>query len=364
MFRTAVLGVLAAAVAAPLAAGQPQPFDPRDYQDRVAGPPTEVMVLGTAHLGGTPESWDPAVLDTLIEKLAEFRPEIIATEDRPGTTIHKLWAYRSIFPETAATYGGWAMRIAAAAGIGLDMDMPQAEAAARETLLEWPAEPTPADRRRLAALFGAAGDPGSALVQWLRLPESERIAEDGAAKAFVEQLEAYGERHNETVTLSVPLAVRLGLERLHPADSQDDAAMNPRDAEMFFDEVFPSMSERYRADPMLQDTGDPEKMTDPETTIEEYRKLNSQIINERRSAIEWLGVMEREYPRSVGRQRVASWEVRNMRMAANIREASGRVPGGRILVVVGASHKIWLEAYLGMMSDVEIVSTDTLFEEQ
>jgi hypothetical protein len=27
-------------------------------------------------------------------------------------------------------------------------------------------------------------------------------------------------------------------------------------------------------------------------------------------------------------------------------------------VIVGATHKLWLEAYLGMMSDVEIVSTE------
>ena len=34
--------------------------------------------------------------------------------------------------------------------------------------------------------------------------------------------------------------------------------------------------------------------------------------------------------------------------------------GGRVLVIVGATHKLWLEAYLGMMSDIEIVSTDSV----
>jgi hypothetical protein len=42
-------------------------------------------------------------------------------------------------------------------------------------------------------------------------------------------------------------------------------------------------------------------------------------------------------------------------MAANIREVAARHPGGRILVITGSAHKPWLDAYLAMMSDVEIV---------
>lgn len=43
-------------------------------------------------------------------------------------------------------------------------------------------------------------------------------------------------------------------------------------------------------------------------------------------------------------------------MAANIREAM--VPAGlRVLVVVGASHKPYLQAYLQQMHDVRIVTT-------
>jgi pheromone shutdown protein TraB len=41
-------------------------------------------------------------------------------------------------------------------------------------------------------------------------------------------------------------------------------------------------------------------------------------------------------------------------MAANIREVSDNKPGGRVLVIVGAAHKPWLDAYLSMMSDVAI----------
>lgn len=54
----------------------------------------------------------------------------------------------------------------------------------------------------------------------------------------------------------------------------------------------------------------------------------------------------------------AALETRNLRMASNIREAIGNQPGSRTLVIVGASHKQYLEAYLHQMHDVHIVSSD------
>src|SRR3546814_11217514 len=59
------------------------------------------------------------------------------------------------------------------------LDVPAATAEAERLLAAWPAEPTPSQRRRLAAVFLAGGDQASALVQWLRLSEAERRAGDG-----------------------------------------------------------------------------------------------------------------------------------------------------------------------------------------
>ena len=160
------------------------------------------------------------------------------------------------------------------------------------------------------------------------------------------------------MTIAASLAVRLGHERLYPTDSQEEDVFTPDEAAAFYDEVFPVLVERLNADPALAERGRASRMTDAEATLAQYRLLNDAAINERSSAGEWLGAMDRETPDDVGRKRVAAWEARNLRMAANIREASARAPGGRVLVVVGAAHKVWLEAYLGMMSDVEIVSTD------
>jgi hypothetical protein len=67
--------------------------------------------------------------------------------------------------------------------------------------------------------------------------------------------------------------------------------------------------------------------------------------------------MEEPSPQRFGRNYLAYWETRNLRMAANIREAMGERPGMRMLVIVGASHKGYLEAYLHQMHDLRVLDT-------
>ncbi|WP_280985123.1 DUF5694 domain-containing protein [Gluconobacter morbifer] len=55
-----------------------------------------------------------------------------------------------------------------------------------------------------------------------------------------------------------------------------------------------------------------------------------------------------------GRYYVGYWETRNLRMVANIREVLTRKPGTRMLAILGASHK----AYLDQMRDVTLIDAE------
>jgi len=67
-----------------------------------------------------------------------------------------------------------------------------------------------------------------------------------------------------------------------------------------------------------------------------------------------------ENEQGFGRQYLGAWETRNLRMASNIRDALQAQPGSRLLAVVGASHKWYLQAYLDQMHDVRIVDAGPL----
>jgi len=52
---------------------------------------------------------------------------------------------------------------------------------------------------------------------------------------------------------------------------------------------------------------------------------------------------------------VAGWEIRNLRMVANVRETFREHPGARVLSIVGASHKPWFDHWLGQLQGVDVV---------
>ena len=351
--------LMASLAAASLAAaqGSAAPFDPRTYQQAHIGEPTQIMVLGTPHLSGTPDGWDPSVLEPLLDRLAGFEPDAIAIEALTGMGIHAMWAYRESYPDVARTYGGRAMVLAGISRITLAMDMPQAEAEVRRTLAAWPTAPTPAQRRRLAALFVAAGDPNSALVQWWRLAPADRIADASISALLARELDTYTTRRNENHLIAVRLAVRLGLERVNPTDDQSDEQDPAMDKEM---EAF--MSEPWLTEVLtdpdfkaLAEASD--HLSTPAEALTTYRLLNSAAAGQLDADGQWLNMLNRPSPGQVGRRRVALWEVRNLRMIANIREVAARHPGGRVLVIVGSAHKPWFDAYLRMMTDVQVVDT-------
>lgn len=358
--RTAA-ALLALLTFAPSATAAEPTFDPGQYKKQLVGEPTQILVLGSPHLSGTPEGWDPAVLEPLLTRLAAFRPNVITLETLPGQAISAAWQNRHIDPGSARPYGGRVMMLAAAGSAGTGLDMAEAEAEAAKLLSGWPATPTPAQRRRLAALFATAGDPYSALVQWWRLDPVERKTGDGIGTTLVAQLTEHERRKNENHLLGSRLASRLGLERVFPTDAQEGDAMTPEQIKIYLRELFDPAVKRLQENPRFgPQMKAMDNMNTPEGALGVYRLANSPAISRVQADIEWGGAIDRPTTQDVGRIRMAMWEVRNLRMAANIRQAMAAHPGERVLVIVGAGHKLWLEAYLGMMTDVRLVDAATV----
>lgn len=72
------------------------------------------------------------------------------------------------------------------------------------------------------------------------------------------------------------------------------------------------------------------------------------------------GAIADPHPKRYGRQYAAWWDTRNLRMVANIRQATIARPGTRVLNIVGASHKPWYDQWMRQMGDVEVVPAHTV----
>jgi len=150
-----VLSLLFAATTAALARAEAPAFDPRDWRGQHVGAPTQILTIGSAHLGQMANPPSDALLAPLLERLAAFRPEIITHEGRTGEQCDVLKRYPSRYPTMFDTYC-WGIEDAEKA---TGLNVPDAMAAVEKALAAWPKAPSPAQRRQLAAWFLAAGDP-------------------------------------------------------------------------------------------------------------------------------------------------------------------------------------------------------------
>jgi Family of unknown function (DUF5694) len=312
-----------------------------------------VAVLGSTHLGQRDGTFDLTTLEPLLDKLAKFNPTIITHEGLSGEQCDTIKRHPSIYPKIFDDYCGSYNKAIQAS------EIPFAQARSEvETLLKtWPAAPTPSQRRRLAVLFLASGDQPSARVQWLQLSLVERIKADGVTDTMLLLLNRVGAKPNETDEIGVTLAARLGLQRVYAVDdhtSDSIQASAPEGLEAAIQAHWSSANPaKFPAIATMQamDAG----MTTGEGVLAAYRFYNAPETQRAFVELDFKGALALQSPQLYGRQYVAWYEVRNLRMVANIRSAFGNSPGARVLNAVGASHKAYYEAYLSQMSEVELV---------
>jgi hypothetical protein len=325
-------------------------FDPGKLKGPAKGTPNEVLVLGTAHLSGLKEPFKPDALRLLNERLAAWKPQIIAIEALSGMQCDHARRFPHRYKDTVTDYCWDPAPARAATGL----DVPAATMEAERLLAAWPASPAPAQRRRLAALFLAGGERASALVQWLRLPEAERHAGDGLDAALVAVLEKQRTRRNEDTLLAAPLAAALGLERVVAMDDHTSDVMIA-DEQGFAAALRKAWDNPAGARRRKADEAFAPRLGDPEAVLEMYRAFNEPSRAKLVFDNDFGAALEEGSPQHFGRSYVGYWETRNLRMASNIRDAIAAQPGSRTLVIVGAAHKGYLDAYLNQMHDVRIV---------
>ena len=312
----------------------------------MAGPRAQVLVLGTMHLREMPAGFTPAALNGLLDRLAAFRPDIVTIENESGEEC-------DLAARHPARYGADYCPSTEAAQTATGLDAPAAIAEADKLLKAWPARPTAAQRRRMAAVFLAANDRVSAYVQWLHLPEAERRAGDSLAPALVEQLARFATRQDETYQIAAPLAVRLGLQRVHPVDNHTGDRIDLADIPAFvrsLEAAWKAGGAELRAREKRE-----EALHLAADLLPLYRSINDPASMRAYAEANVVPTMRAKSPEGYPQIWVAGWEIRNLRMVANIRETFRERPGARVLTIVGASHKPWFDSWLGQLQGVDIV---------
>lgn len=344
-------GVLAASLATMAGAQERVPLSSLD--DAMPGPRTQVLVLGSVHLaqGEGAKRFDPADLEPVLQRLEAYRPTVITIEALSGETC-ALMRLRATYKAVADGFCPDVAEAKRATGLDVTAALDAIDAAFKA----WPAQPAPAQRRRLASLFLAAGEPASALVQWWQLPEAERHAGDGLDEALVASLRKRETNPNENYQIAARLAAKLGLQRVFAVDDHtgdnidigDEAGYEKAIRAAWAGASVEVKQARARVD-ALRSGGD---------LLGTYRAINAPAYLRGAIDADFGQALRDPSPERFGRKYVAGWEARNLRMVANIRVAFGGYPGARVLSVVGSSHKPWFDVLLGQMQGVDVVDAE------
>ena len=312
----------------------------------MTGPRAQVLVLGTMHLNAMPDGFDPAALDGVLDRLAAFKPVIITIETESGEEC-------DLAARHPAKYGADYCASTALAKAATGLDVPAALAEVDQTLKAWPVEATAAQRRRLAALFLAANDVASAYVQWLQLPAPQRRAGDSLNQPLVDKLAQLARRNNENYQLAARLAARLGLQRVHAIDNHTGDRIDLPDIKPFVRAIEAAWAAGGAA---LKESEQRQKalMRAPDL-LPLYRELNTAASLRMYAEANVSAAMRAQSPQGYPQMWVAGWEIRNLRMVANIRETFREKPGARVLSIVGVSHKPWFDGLLGQLQGVDVV---------
>lgn len=329
------------------------PIDLTTLDRDMAGPRTQVLVLGSVHLSQMKVPPPPQALDAMLDRLAAYQPQIITIETIPGESCDLAARHPSVYgpdfcPNTDA----------AKAATGLDV--PAAIAEINQTLKQWPSQPEPRQRRRLAAAFLAANDRASAYVQWLQLPEAERRVGDGLDEALVTMLKKIATRSGEGYQIASRLAARLGLPRVYPVDDHSGDNIDVADGKALGLSVEQAWKDGGAEIAPVEKQED--ELSKGADLLPLYRYLNRPDNLAIRADVNVRAAMRAKSPQHYPRLWVAGWEIRNLRMVANIYQTFRERPGARVLSIVGSSHKPWFDGWLGQMQGVEIVDVEKVLK--
>lgn len=322
--------------------------------EAMPGPRTQVLVLGSVHLSqGNTGAFDAASLKPVLERLRAFRPQIITIESMPGETCEVMRA-RAVYKDVLESYCPDVAPAQAATGLNVAGALEAIDTA----LATWPEKPAPAQRRRLASLYLAAGEPASALAQWWQLTENERHAGDGLDDGLVQAMRKREASANENYQIGARLAADLGLQRVVPIDDHTGDNLVITDEAGFEKAIRKAWDSA--SDEAKQSRAKVETLRQAGDMLEVYRTVNAPAYLRQAIDADFGQAVRDPSPQRFGRQYVGGWEARNLRMAANIRVAFREHPGARVLSIVGSSHKPWLDGLLGLMQGVDLVDAQDI----
>ena len=263
----------------------------------------------------------------------------------------------SAFSEVLSSFGGSRLIIADSVQSKLGINF--LEAKKKFSLLT--SKENLSDRERLSLIENslASADPISATLNYVQLQDKSISQQSLLPQEYFDELQKNQKQTNEIYSLAVQLAAKQNLNKIELIDDFQDEALLFK----FFPDFIQDYTENQEA---FKDIGtlpvfvqgDKLKKQSVETKdlLEYYRFINSEEYMTQDFEAQWEIWLKTNFESGSDRARYYLWEMRNLQIVSNILRVIATNPGKKVLVIIGSSHKSFIEKYLGQVSDLEIMS--------
>lgn len=318
---------------------------------------TKIMILGVPPLNVLRKDFSPALLDSLILVLKKFNPSLICVDGISPKEIETFLLMDEY--HSRLTYNIAPKEIELAELVRKKYKLTYSKAITYTDSVFYlnilNTSLNLSQRLELIKNLLASYDIYSAALQWgYLLPEEKKKAE--LEIKIKEELEALLNSNDENSSIGIRLAKEKNIQKLYPINDYSDKFYLDKISDKLYEEML--ISEVYlnsRKDILDLETDKKLKQSlSKKNLLPFFRHINSTEYILKSTNKNW-GIYYRMFLDSgLDRARASLWEMKCLRIAANIREVSSFHPGKNILVIIDVSAKPFLEQYLKSLGDVKI----------
>lgn len=194
----------------------------------------------------------------------------------------------------------------------------------------------------------------SATLHYKNLTDKSKLS-----KTVIDLLDKLSNAKNEINTIALEIAKTNKLNQIHYIDNLQD--------ETILVNKFPKFMSEYESNQnsinnLLNESNFYQKVTSLENEAINnkdlyplYKFYNSNEYMTKDFEGQWALWFKTNFNSKTDRSRYSLWEMRNLSITANILRVIASNPEKKIIVIIGASHKSFIEKYLKQIQDIELL---------
>lgn len=312
---------------------------------------TQVLILGTPHLEQL-DNFQTHYLKNVLDSLKAKQFDVVAIENMPAELLFDIKSRKeNYWQDLFNSYSNFIQfGKSYQKRINLNFEM------AQKRINELNLKDTISDSDRIEYInsYICIYDKWSATLHYKQLYNKSKLSDTA-----VGLLDKLSNTKNEINTIALEIAKTSKIKQLNYIDNLQDETILLNEfpkfiidyqANMEFINKVINQSKFYQKISFLED-----EAINNKNLYSLYKFYNSTEYMEKDFETQWALWFNTNFNSKTDRSRYSLWEMRNLSITANILRVIASNPEKKVLVIIGASHKSFIEKYLRQIQDVEIL---------